>query len=253
MDPTEVTLDALWDQARDRSIGAFDPKLLSDAPDPVRRYFEHAIAPGTPLARAVRVKMSGEVRLNGRWLPFDAEQVIRWDRGFVWKADVRMAPGIHIKGSDRLVDGTGALDWKALGFIPVMSASGPDIARSAVGRLELESLWLPSVLLDDDVRWTVEDAHHVRLAVHVAGDEGRIRLTLDDDGRVIDGVLPRWGNPEGANYHLVPFGVLAEEERTFEGYTIPTRFRAGWFYEDFERFEREGEFFRARFEDVKYR
>jgi hypothetical protein len=252
MDPTDTSLDELWEAGPAEPPPVFDPTLIADQPEPIRRYLEHAIAPGTPLARAVRLQMKGEIRLNDRWLPLRAEQVIRWDRGFIWKADVRMAPGVHIRGSDRLVDGVGALDWKMLGFVPVMHAEGPDIARSATGRLEIESIWLPSVLLDDDVRWTVEDDQHLRIAVHVPGDEGRLRLTLGDDGRVTEAVLPRWGNPEGANFHVVPFGGRMEGEGTFGGYTVPTRLRVGWYYGS-DRFEREGEFFRAELQNLRYR
>ena len=28
----------------------------------------------------------------------------------------------------------------------------------------------------------------------------------------------------------IPYGFAVEEERTFEGYTIPTRVRGGWWY-----------------------
>ena len=57
-------------------------------------------------------------------------------------------------GFDRLVDGEGAMRWKFLGIVPVMTASGPDISRSAAGRVEAESVWLPSVLCGEDVAWT---------------------------------------------------------------------------------------------------
>ena len=57
-----------------------------------------------------------------------AEQVIDWRRGFIWQASVKMM-GLPIRGSDRLVDGYGAMRWKLLGLIPVMTAQGPDIAR----------------------------------------------------------------------------------------------------------------------------
>ncbi|HJL18456.1 MAG TPA: hypothetical protein RMH99_22520 [Sandaracinaceae bacterium LLY-WYZ-13_1] len=253
MDPAEMTLDQLWEaegEAPERT--PFDPSLLADQPEPMRRYLEHAIAPGTPLARAVRLEMEGEIKLGDRWRPFEAEQVIRWDRGFIWKADTKMAPGVHVKGSDRLVDGVGAMDWRLLGFVPVMSASGPDIARSSAGRLEAETIWLPSVLLDDDVRWRVEDGEHLQVAVHVAGDEGRLRFTLGDDGRLTSVELPRWGDPEGANFHLVPFGGIVEAEDTFEGYTVPTKVRVGWYFGR-DRFETDGEFFRAQVTRLRYR
>jgi hypothetical protein len=50
----------------------------------------------------------------------------------------------------------------------------------------------------------------------------------------------------------VDFGGILEEEGTFCGYTIPTRLRIGWYFGS-ERFESEGEFFRATIDDAIYR
>ncbi|WP_408648826.1 DUF6920 family protein [Tumidithrix elongata] len=57
----------------DRSV--FRPDEFSDRLETVRRYLEHAIAPETKLASAVRLRMHGEIKLKD-WLPFKAEQVI---------------------------------------------------------------------------------------------------------------------------------------------------------------------------------
>jgi len=41
-------------------------------------------------------------------------------------------------------------------------------------------------------------------------------------------------------------------ERAFDGYTIPTRLRIGWYFGS-ERFESEGEFFRVTIDRATYR
>ena len=93
-----------------------------------------AIAPGTQIASAVRLKMHGEIKLR-RWIPFRAEQVISWEHGLIWSATAWMNDFLPIVGSDRIVDGLGAMQWKILGLFPVMTASGSDITQSAIGRL----------------------------------------------------------------------------------------------------------------------
>src|SRR5947199_6035543 len=133
----ESTLDDLWNSAPP-AIRTFDPAELSHLPEPARRYLTHAIVPGTPLASAVRLKMHGEIKLKG-WLPLSAEQVINWQHGLIWKATVRMH-GLPITGFDSLHVGEGAMRWKLLGIVPVMTASGPDISRSAAGRAEAEAI-----------------------------------------------------------------------------------------------------------------
>jgi len=164
---TDLSLQELWNSA---PPGEGDDRVpdLSRLPEAARRYLEHAIAsgtrlaPGTRLARAVRLRMHGEIKLR-RWYPFRAEQVIVWNRGFIWSATVRMS-GMPIRGSDRLVDGEGAMRWRLLGLIPIMTASGPDIRRSAAGRVAAEAVWLPSVLCGDDVSWVAPDPSRLHAA-----------------------------------------------------------------------------------------
>jgi hypothetical protein len=244
-----MTPDDLWNSAPP-GRRAFDPTQLPSIPDQARRYLQHAIAPGTPLAIAVRLKMHGEIKLKG-WLPFHAEQVICWDRGMIWRAAVRMH-GIAIRGADTYLDGQGAMRWRLFGIVPVVNASGPDITRSSAGRVNIESIWLPSVLLHDKISWTaVDDSHfHARFTAH--GETAEIDYVTGEEGGLQSVTMPRWGNPGGGEFQLANFGGFVEQEAAFAGYTIPSRMRAGWHF-GAERFEPEGEFFRVTIDDAVYR
>ncbi|MEM9905448.1 MAG: DUF6544 family protein [Cyanobacteria bacterium P01_D01_bin.44] len=139
----KVSMDTLW-QSSPVSDCVFQPDLMVGLPEPAKRYLEHAITPGTQLASAVRLRMHGEIKLK-QWYPFQAEQVICWQRGMIWQATAWMK-GLPIRGWDRLVEGKGAIQRKLLGLIPVVTASGPDITRSTIGRILGEYIWLPSAL-----------------------------------------------------------------------------------------------------------
>jgi hypothetical protein len=52
----------------------FDPAMVADLPEPVRRYLTHVIATGTPLWQSVEVSMTGHIKI-GAWRPFTATQV----------------------------------------------------------------------------------------------------------------------------------------------------------------------------------
>ena len=67
----------------------------------------------------------------------------------IWSATVRMY-GMPIRGFDRLVNDEGTMRWKLFGIIPIVTASGPDITRSAMGRVIAESVWLPSAIAGGD-------------------------------------------------------------------------------------------------------
>jgi hypothetical protein len=245
----DVTLDELWNSLPS-SGRVFRSEDLTDIPEAARRYLEHAIAPGTQFASAVRLQMHGEIKLKD-WLPFTAEQVISLRRGMIWKASVRLY-GAPITGSDMLVDGEGAMKWKLFGLIPIVRASGPDTTRSTAGRLQAESVWLPSTFWENGVEWAIPDPSHANARFTVQGHEGELALTIADDGQLKSIKMSRWGNPEGAAFHKVDFGGIAEDEQTFGGYTIPTRLRIGWHFAE-DRFESDGEFFRVTVDGAVFR
>lgn len=248
-DITTISLDQLWrDVAPSRE--AFDSGAVDGLPEPARRYLTHAIADGTPLASAVRLEMAGEIALGGRWAPFRAEQVIRWDRGLIWQASTRMGP-LPIRGWDRFIDGQGAMRWKLLGLIPVVRARGPDVSRSAAGRMQAESIWLPSALLAPGVRWRSDAPDRAVARVSAMGYEAEVSLTVDARGRLERVALSRWGNPGGGPFAERPFGALVEGEATFGGYTIPTRLRVGW-HPSADGFEGDGEFWRATITSARW-
>jgi hypothetical protein len=245
----DLSLNKLWESAP-RGERSFQADDASHLPEPAQRYLKHAIAPGTLLARAVRLRMHGEIKLQ-QWLPFKAEQAIVWGRGFIWSATVHIY-GMPIRGFDRLVDSEGAMRWKLLGLIPVMKASGPDITRSAAGRVAGESMWLPSVLCGEDVSWTEPDLSHLHASLTAHGEATELELFVDERGKLKSIRYPRWGNPGDSEFRYVDFGALVEGESTFGGYTIPSRLRVGWYFGT-DRFESEGEFFRATIDGVQYR
>ncbi|MBC7809372.1 MAG: hypothetical protein H7145_24825 [Akkermansiaceae bacterium] len=247
--PNILTLDELWDGTSPVE-NAFESAQIADLPEGGRRYLSHAIAPGTRLASAVRLRMHGEIKLRD-WLPFTAEQVIRQDRGFIWSATARMY-GFPIRGSDCLLDGEGAMRWKLFGLIPVMTASGPDITRSAIGRFQIESIWLPSALYRPGVTWTESDPSRSYASFTTNGETTGLELVTSNTGQLRAASLPRWGQPDGEAFQCRTFGGIFDEERTFGGYTIPTRVRVGWDYGT-NPDAWTGEFFRATITEAHYR
>lgn len=236
-----LSLDDFWKSAPSAGT-VFTSAQIADLPNIVRRYLTHTIASGTRLARAVRLRMHGEIRLKA-WTRFRAEEVIRSDRGLIWQARVLMK-GLPVTGYDRFVDGAGEMRWKLLGFIPVIRASGADITRSAAGRFAAESVWLPSMLLSPNANWTGGASNVACVTVNAGGQSAEMEFVMDESGRLRNMSMQRWGNPEGGEFHSSRFGAIVEDESTFDGYTIPTKLRIGWYFGT-KRFETEGEFFRC--------
>jgi len=246
---SQLSLDRLW-QSVVPGDRPFQPDQLEHLPAAAQRYLCHEIAPGTPLATAVRLRMQGEIKLKG-WCPFRAEQVIHCDRGMIWNATA-WVNGLPISGGDRILDGQGAMRWKLLGLFPVVTADGADITRSGMGRLAAEYIWLPSLFCGDAIAWESSDPHQVHAHLTLPGETPDLHLTLNDQGGLQSIQLQRWGNPDGGEFGYVSFGGWIEREETFSGYTIPTQIRVGWYFGS-DRFDSEGEFFRATVTQVRYR
>ena len=208
-------------------MGAGDDwRTLVAAVPPYPRADVGAVDPGTLPSASVELVMHGEILL-GRWRPFRARQVIAPGLGFVWSAVVGRLP-MRITGHDRYIYGAGDMRWRLLGAIPVMSASGDDVTRSAAGRLAGESVLCPSALAAPGVPWRGLDDRRATATLIVDDLATDVTITVGDDGRLLEVTFPRWGDPDGEGFRQGVFRVVCDAERRFGAHTITSRFRAGW-------------------------
>jgi hypothetical protein len=217
----------------------FTETELEGLPELVGRFLRAAIAPGAPMVTTVRLALRGSIKV-GRWLPFTSHEVLDPHRGFVWTA---RAAGV-ITGSDHWYQGQGATAFSLLGLVPVMRASGPDVARSAAGRAGAEGCWVPTALLPRfGVRWEQLGPAEI-VSHHRLGDvDLDVHWIVDEGGRLRSARFDRWGDPDGTGaFGLHPFGIDVTGHATFSGMTIAHRGRAGWFHGT-DRWA-DGEFFR---------
>lgn len=217
-------------QAQSPSAERFSKDMIAHLPEPVQRYFLHAIAPGTPMATSVHLIMSGSMRLapDKDWMPLQAEEILS-TRGFVWKATAGQGV-MQMRGADYYTNGNGRMRFSLLGLIPVVNAHNPDVTRSALGRWAGEYFWLPSALLPQrGVIWQAFDENTIQASLKAHGEPITLTFVIDEQGRLLRGSLFRWGNQtEDGHYNEIPFGGENSAEQTFGGYTIPSQMGAGW-------------------------
>jgi hypothetical protein len=200
-------------------------------PEVARRYFTHAIAPGTPLRTVVRLGMEGTFLLGDKTksqsYSMSATQVLAPPDRFVWIPTMK-AGILEITGSDGLVANEAWTEFWLNGLIPVVSEKGyADLTRSALSRSAMEAVWVPASLLP----------HNGAVWEQIGPDEARVtfptgvepvELLLDKDGSVRQVSTMRWSNANAERiFKLQPFGGTMEAEGTFDGYTVPVRMKVG--------------------------
>lgn len=212
-----------------RAKVVFDPDTLADLPAAAQRFLARALPAGVPLATVVDLEATGTIRLGDAWWRFRSTQILHAGRGFVWQPIVRRGP-LRVTGADTYVDGTGTMAFRLFGLVPVARAAGPDVDRSAAGRLAAETVaWLPHATTPQaGATWAgIDDA---RAAVTLPTPHGPVGVTLrvDDDGRVLATSMLRWDDattPPGER----PFGGPVDAEHTTaQGVRIIGDGRVGW-------------------------
>jgi hypothetical protein len=139
--------------------------------------------------------------------------------------------------------------WRLLNLIPVVTAGGDDVTRSAAGRLATETVFVPTMFRL--ATWTAAEEPDTAVGTwRIGTDAESVRYRLGPQGEMAEVRLDRWGNPDGAAYGRYPFGASIEAEQVVQGVAIPSEFRAGWWWGT-ERHD-AGEFFRAHVTDARF-
>lgn len=247
---SDRNIRTLWSELAAQGDGEpFQPGMVADLPDPARRLLLRAIAPGTPLARSAELEMRGEIRLAPERDPLTlrAGQVLAPPDGFIWRAQAWRGL-LRIGGFDRYGRGEGEVRWLLWGLVPVVRAVGPEVTRSAAGRLAMEAVLFPPALLPGrGAVWEPVDAGQARFRLTVGDETVTTTVVVDPEGRPLRASAMRWSEDAGPGYDL--FAVELGGELRSGGYTIPSELAAGW------RLGQEDEFrfFRATLERAVFR
>ncbi len=210
----------------------FSADMIAELPDPVQRYFRHALAAGAPLARTVKLELSGSMNPGPRLgrLDIRAGERLTPLHGLVWRAQTRIGP-LPFRITDWYFGGEGRMRGTVLGALPVLDQSNPDESRAARHRVAAESVWAPGATLSrKQVSWTALSEDRIVCLQTFDGESIRVEFGLDARGAVEEVTMQRHGDIGVPDWQLIPYGFRVEKERTFAGTTIPAKVTGGWWY-----------------------
>jgi len=214
----------------------FETSMVEELPEPAARLILHAIKPGTVLAKSAVIQIDGGFKIDTdkKPLPMYSTLNISVPKGLVW--DTSIGSGfMSIKGTDYYYEGEGGQNIRLWDLFPIVSTGGPDISKSAAGRVASESTLLPSALLPlNGTKWIPEHENSATAVIDVHGEEVKIRFTVDAEGSLVEVSVQRWSDQgQPGKFEYMEFRVTDfSHEVEYGGYTIPTRFNAGWNLEE---------------------
>ena len=141
----------------------------------------------------------------------------------------RPAPAWFV-GADLLGPDDARMEFRLHGLIPVAKASGPDVTRSAAGRLAAETIaWLPQAATPQaGARWTPVDEQRATVTVDAASADVDVTVCVSEDGHLTSINLQRW-NEAADPPAAAPFGAeIHHEYTTGDGVRIAGSGHVGW-------------------------
>lgn len=209
-------------------------QTLSDLPPPVARYLRLAV-PWRKEIQHVRISQTGTLRTDAtveRWMPFEAEHlVVPAAAGFLWDARVHVAPLLHVRVRDALIDGIGSGQVTLLSAFTVSAAAGGlEMDSGSLHRYLAEAVWYPTALLPSaQLRWTPIDATSALATLTNDRVSVSLEFRFSDSGEVAGIYTPaRWGTFQGG-YRQVPWEGHFRDYRQRDGILVPTHGEVGWY------------------------
>ncbi len=203
-------------------------------PAPVARYLRLAIVSSTEVEH-VRIVQTGRLRtdaMSDRWMPFDATHlVVPRAAGFFWNARVQVAPLLHVRVHDALIDGKGSGAVSLMSAVPVSaSADSLGMNSGSLHRFLAEAVWYPSALRPSDIlRWTDIDATKSLATLTSHGITVSLEFWFGGSGEVVGIYTPaRWGTFAGG-YQQLPWEGHFSDYRERDGFMVPARGDVGWY------------------------
>lgn len=207
---------------------------LENVPPPVTRYLRFAL-PTPKQIQEVRLRQTGILRTSltsERWMPFEAEHVVLPPAtGFVWNARVRVAPFLHVRVRDALIEGNGSGQVSLLSVFPLRAAaSTPEMNSGSLHRYLAEAVWYPTALLPSrTLKWTAIDATTALATLTYRDVSVSLEFRFAQTGEVTSIYTPaRWGMFSG-QYRQVPWEGHFRDYRERDGVVVPAEGDVGWY------------------------
>lgn len=215
------------EESRGEAVTAAD---LEDLPPVVAKWMSNSGVVGKERPVTVRLRQSGEMRTTPEqaWMSFTADYYYTVEEpGFIWHADVKAAPLVHLAGRDKLYQGHGHMLIKLLSLITVADGRGKEIDQGSLVRYLAEIAYFPAAALSELITWEAVSDNSAKATISVKEATASGTFIFDNEGNPIEFTAPRYMEKNG-QYSLEAWRVLMRDYRQYNDMVLPAAVKVIW-------------------------
>jgi hypothetical protein len=207
-------------------------KMLDPLPAIVQKWLTRCRVPGKEMTYSVYLKQHGQMRTNpdSKWMPVAAEEYFTVDKpGFIWIADVKAAPFVHLYGRDKYENGKGHMLIKLFSLFTVADAKGEETDQGTLLRYLGEIVWFPSAALSEYIKWEEINDTSVKATMSYGGISAKGVFTFTTEGDMISFEAQRYyQRKDGPTLEDWFISIDENGYKEFEGIRIPAKCAVTW-------------------------
>lgn len=222
---------------------------LEGLPPVVAKWLKSSGVVGKERLSTVRLRQTGEMRTTPEqsWMSFSADYYYSVNEpGFIWHADVKAAPLVHLSGRDKLYQGHGNMLIKLLSLITVADGKGKEIDQGSFVRYLAEIAYFPAAALSDFITWEDISDNSAKATITAGDITASGTFIFDEEGKPVEFTAPRFMEKNG-KYSMETWKVLLRDHRDFNGIVLPAKVEVIW-----DLSSGEFKWFRGELKEVEY-
>jgi hypothetical protein len=217
---------------------------VRELPEPVRRYIRYAGLIGKDTVHNMRAVWQGRMRRDPRqgWIAIRADQYNFYgDLARIFYIQGRIF-GVPVVGRDLYSTGEGRMIMKAAGLIPVVDATGTEMASSGLVTLFNDMCLLaPATLIDKRIRWVPVDSLTAKGSIEDSGRSVSATLDFNQDGELTDFVTDDRYMESSGRFRKTTWSTPVSQYKEFHGIRLASHGAGVWHLD-------EGDFIYAEFD-----
>lgn len=215
--------------------GTITPADIADLPRPVQKYFQYCGFIGKAKMSNMSIHFNdvdfvltpGKPKLKIKYTQYNSVDELQR----IAYIDTQLY-GIPFEGIDAYQNGAGSMKGILAKSITLFDQKGAAMDRASLVTCLSESLFLPTMALQDYISWQEIDETHAQAVINCYGISAGGIFTFDDNGAMVSFTTDDRENTDTqGNTTKARWSAICEDYRETNGIKFPANLKAVWHFE----------------------